>query len=150
MAWSDRDGTSTFEYVANATGYSGLRKRIYDRPNLRIEQLSVRTSRMDNVVPAETQVSFIKIDVEGGEYHVMLGGLETIKRSRPVIVFEAGPESTSCYDVTPEAMFELVVGRCGLRLSTLGRWLENLPPYSAKEFCESFEKGSDYYFIAYP
>jgi FkbM family methyltransferase len=34
-------------------------------------------------------VSFIKIDCQGADYHVLLGAKETIQRSRPVIVFES-------------------------------------------------------------
>lgn len=33
-------------------------------------------------------IGLIKIDVEGHEYNALLGGLNTIKRSRPVIIFE--------------------------------------------------------------
>lgn len=32
--------------------------------------------------------SFIKMDVQGFEYDVLLGGLETLKRSRPVMIIE--------------------------------------------------------------
>jgi len=34
-------------------------------------------------------VSFIKIDCQGADYHVLLGASETIRRSKPVIVFES-------------------------------------------------------------
>jgi FkbM family methyltransferase len=37
------------------------------------------------------RVNFIKIDVEGFEYSVLLGALQTIKRHRPVILFEYSP-----------------------------------------------------------
>jgi FkbM family methyltransferase len=33
-------------------------------------------------------VDFIKMDCEGSEYNVVLGGLETIKRNRPAIIIE--------------------------------------------------------------
>ena len=33
-------------------------------------------------------VGFIKIDIEGHELKALLGGLETLKKNRPVIVFE--------------------------------------------------------------
>lgn len=35
-----------------------------------------------------TEVDFIKIDCEGYEYNVLLGGLETIKTNRPAIILE--------------------------------------------------------------
>lgn len=37
------------------------------------------------------KIDFIKIDVEGYEYNVLLGGEKTIKQSRPKIIFEYSP-----------------------------------------------------------
>jgi FkbM family methyltransferase len=47
--------------------------------------------RLDSLVPAEAEVDFIKVDVEGAEYNALLGGLETIRRCRPIIVSEVSP-----------------------------------------------------------
>ncbi len=38
-----------------------------------------------------TKVDFIKIDVEGYEYHVLLGAKDLIQKHRPVILFEYSP-----------------------------------------------------------
>ncbi|MFI5149478.1 MAG: FkbM family methyltransferase [Bacteroidia bacterium] len=37
-----------------------------------------------------TRLDFIKIDVDGHEFEVFKGGMETIKKFRPVIIFEIG------------------------------------------------------------
>jgi FkbM family methyltransferase len=39
------------------------------------------------------RLDFIKLDLEGGEYHAMKGGVRTISRLRPFIVFEDGGAS---------------------------------------------------------
>src|SRR5438874_1502988 len=83
-AVSDRTETTTFEFVRNAPAYSGLRPRDYDFPNPQIERLKVTTDTLDNRIPRDTQVAFVKIDVEGGEYHAMLGGMAMLKRCRPI------------------------------------------------------------------
>ncbi len=80
----------------------------------------------------------------------MRGGIKTIQRSRPVIVFEAGKKSTSCYDITPEEIFDFLKNDCQLQVSIMQRWLENKPSFSRQEFCNNFNQSLDFYFIAYP
>ena len=82
-ALGDVTGTASFEYVRNAPGYSGLRPRRYDVANPDIERITVRTDTLDNVIPKGVNVAFIKINVEGGEYHAIVGGLSTIRRGTP-------------------------------------------------------------------
>jgi FkbM family methyltransferase len=149
-ALSDHTGAAAFQHVINDPAYSGLLRRIYDRPDPQIEEIVVRVDRMDNLVPPDCDVAFIKIDVEGAEYHVMRGGIATIQRCRPIIVFEAGRKSTDCYGVGPDQISALLISECGMMISTMDRWLRRLPAYSRGEFRRAYIHGSDYYFIAYP
>jgi hypothetical protein len=146
----DTRGEAEFQFVVNAPGYSGLRHRIYDRPDPRIQTIRVATSTLDAVIPADQAIAFIKIDIEGGEYHALRGAVDTIRRSHPVIVFEAGQKSTGQYGVTPQAMFSLIVDELGYRLSTMERWLRDSPPYTGEEFVKNWIDGPDFYFIATP
>jgi len=150
LALSDSCGEVEFQHVVNAPAYSGLRQRVYDRPNPKITTIVVRTDRLDNIIPSDSRVSFIKIDIEGAEYLAMRGGVETIKRSRPLIVFEAGKKGTSCYGITPDQIFSFLENECQLQVSTMERWLQGRPPFSLQEFCDNFNQALDYYFIAYP
>ncbi|MBW4025156.1 MAG: FkbM family methyltransferase [Proteobacteria bacterium] len=60
-----------------------------------IEQLFgaevVPSLRLDTLLGADAQVDLIKVDVEGAEYNALLGGEQTIRRCRPVIVSEFSP-----------------------------------------------------------
>lgn len=47
----------------------------------------IKTFRGDEIIK-EAKIDFIKIDVEGYESFVLLGLMESIKKSRPIIVFE--------------------------------------------------------------
>lgn len=149
-AVSDQPGQSEYVYVENAPAYSGLREREYDRPDPVKTILPVRVVRVDEVVPDDVAVAFIKLDIEGGEFHALKGARRTIQRSRPVVVFEASVRSTGQYGVAPEEMFELLTDEYGCHLSTMRRWLHGEPPLSADDFARNWRQGPEYYFIAYP
>jgi FkbM family methyltransferase len=149
-AVSDSSGEMEFLHVENDPAYSGLRQRVYDRDDPVIKPLTVRVVRMDEVIPDDLPVAFIKIDIEGGEFHAMCGAARIVERCRPVIVFEAGEKSTGQYGVTPEELFRLVTEKFGYRLSTMRRWLVMEPDYTLEEFCWNWQNGPDFYFIAAP
>jgi hypothetical protein len=94
-------------------------------------------------------VSLIKVDVEGGEYHALLGAERTITTHRPVIIFEASARSTGQYGVTPHD-FTTFFGRLGYRLSTMERWLASKPAFTDEEFVDNWHGGRDFYFVACP
>ena len=88
--------------------------------------------------------------IEGGEYHALLGGAETIRRSRPVIVLEAGSRSTGQYGVSADDLYRLLTHDFGYRLTTLQRHAEGISPFTAAEFSNNWDHGPDYFFLAYP
>jgi FkbM family methyltransferase len=47
--------------------------------------------RLDDIIPSDRAIDFIKMDAEGAEYNVVIGCQETITRCRPVIVSEFSP-----------------------------------------------------------
>lgn len=53
------------------------------------ESISIQLKTLDSY--SINHVDFIKIDVEGFEHHVLLGGEKTISRSHPKILFEYSP-----------------------------------------------------------
>jgi FkbM family methyltransferase len=145
-ACSNEPGSAEFVLVENAPAYSGLRQRLYDRPDAALRNIRVQVVRVDDLV--KQAVALIKVDVEGGEYHALLGAERTIAIHRPVIVFEAGARSTGQYGVTPHD-FTSFFGRLGYRLSTMERWLASKAALTGEEFVHSWHGGRDYYFIAY-
>jgi FkbM family methyltransferase len=149
LALSDKAGTSKFQHVLSNPGYSGLRRRHYDRPDEVVEETKVKTDLLDNIVPTVVPIHFIKIDVEGGEFQVLRGGKETIRRNRPVIVFEHGLGAADCYKTQPQDVYDLLYSS-GLTISTMERWLGNQMSFSRDEFVAQFYKQLNFYFIAYP
>ena len=149
-ALSDSTGTSSFQHVVTNPAYSGFLKRRYDRPNEEIEQITVKKELLDNLIPNDVRIDFIKIDVEGAELEVLRGAVKIIKTWRPVMVFEHGLGAADYYGTSPESIYDLLNEACGLRLFIMLDWIESDGKNSLnrKEFCEQFNSGNNYYFMA--
>lgn len=91
----------------------------------------------------------IKIDVEGAELHVLEGAIETIKRTKPIIIFEHGLRASDYYGANPEKIYKLI-SNCGMHISTMKNWLSNKNRFTLEEFKNQYYNRINYYFIAYP
>jgi FkbM family methyltransferase len=147
VACAEHPGSAEFVLVENAPAYSGLRRRLYDRPDVALRNIRVQVARVDDLV--HHAVSLIKVDVEGGEYHALLGAQRTVQAHRPVIIFEASARGGGEYGVAP-LDYTALFARLGYRLSTMERWLASRPAFTDTEFVDNWHAGRDYYFIALP
>lgn len=147
-ALSDRDGESEFVWFPERPALSGFRERKMTA-GYRPERIRVRTRRLDDVVPPERKIDLVKIDVEGAELQVLRGAHETLRTSRPVVLFETGPGGADEYGTQPEEVFDLLVD-AGLAVTVMEYWLAGKPPLSRDEFLARFRKGYDFFFMAYP
>jgi FkbM family methyltransferase len=146
----DQTGTTTFQHVLNAPAYSGIKMRKYDGKHVHIDQITVETGKLDDFIPDNLSVDLIKIDVEGAEFRVMKGALATLKRCKPVIIFEFGMGAADFYNANPGELFGFVTNECGMKISTLKGYLDKSTPLNSCEFEEMFRSGSEYYFIGHP
>ena len=149
-AVSDEAGERIFNHVEDAPAFSGLRKRRYERDDVLVSEIPVKVSRIDDLIDEDVPVRLIKMDIEGGEYHALLGARATLLRCKPIVIFEFGLGAADYYKVTPVMMYQFLSGDVGLRVSTMSRWLSGQPPYDLTMFADSFSIGTDFYFIAYP
>ena len=148
-ALSDQEGKSTFQMVENAPAYSGIRRRNYDDiKNPIVKEITVYTDKLDNVIPLTHKVDFIKIDIEGGEYHALLGGKELLRRDKPTIIFEFGDGASQSYGYRHEEMYKLLVEETGLSIYTLQDFINARDPLTYDEFYFYYTTGLEYYFIA--
>lgn len=83
VALSDSEGEMTLYLRKGNIGGSSLVEGIDT------EELPVRVTTLD--MQHMGKVTFMKIDVEGYEYHVLLGGKKIIETHRPTIIFEWSP-----------------------------------------------------------
>jgi FkbM family methyltransferase len=141
----DEAGDAEFTLVPDDPGYSGLRERAYPA-EYRTEKIPVRLERLDDVLPEGYAPDLIKVDVEGAELGVFRGGLQTLIRHRPAIVFEHGPGAADRYGTTPEVLHDLLVGEVGLRIFDL----DATGPLGRDAFAELFASGTRWNWVALP
>jgi FkbM family methyltransferase len=148
IALSNQKGSSSFNYVVSNPAYSGLVKRTYDRKDEKDTSITVITDLLDNVLPSGLKTDLIKIDVEGGEYLVLKGAVNTLKNDKPIVIFEHGLGASDCYGTTPLQVFELF-RECDYEITTMDGWLKGKKCFSLTEFEEQYQKAINYYFLAY-
>ena len=146
-AASDEVGTATFNYVTSNPSYSGLMKRRYDRPEEQDEQIEVKTLRLDDVLPKDRKIGFVKIDVEGAEMKVLRGAREMMQKDKPTVVFEFGKGGSDIYGTTPDDIYNYF-DECGMKIWLLNDWLKGVPALSLAQLTQHFDRNDEYYFIA--
>ena len=147
FALSDKSGQTTFNLVKNAPAYSGINKRKYAVENPEIEEIQVELKQLDEVIPAETKIDLIKIDVEGGEFDVLKGAKKILQNHHPILVFECGIGASEFYGTKPKEIFQYLTD-LNYNISTLGAFMKQSAPLTISEFENAFINNTDYYFIA--
>jgi FkbM family methyltransferase len=80
---------------------------------VRHEEVPVAVDTMDALIARTgvTRLDFIKIDVEGGELHVLHGGEHTIKEFRPALLVEIEARHTARYQYAPKDIVDWLTER---------------------------------------
>lgn len=139
------EGVTDFNLVIDSPAYSGLKIRDYKKPNPKIDKIKVNVTTLDEVI--QTSVDFIKIDVEGGEYDVLLGASKILEKDKPLILFEFGLGASDFYGTTPKEIYTFLEEK-EYQLYSLKSFLKNAPSYSFEEFEKVYELNKEYYFLA--
>jgi FkbM family methyltransferase len=97
-ALSDSEGEVSFFVDPAQSGFSSL-----DGSRDSVREIKVPMRTLDSLIDHD-DVDVIKIDVEGAELGVLLGANNLVAKSRPIIMFESGPQTVLGY--TKERMFQ--------------------------------------------
>jgi FkbM family methyltransferase len=138
FALADASAMAEFVYLPDYPEESGLKHRkVYDRKDLREEKIPVKVCRLDEALPP-LPVSFIKMDVEGGELDVLRGALRTLETSRPVVAFECGANAFLGYHERPDEIYAIFRSRGYVVYSITGVEMASLEQFRNNTFKQDF------------
>jgi FkbM family methyltransferase len=132
MALADKSGPLTFTENITRPGFSGLSSTVAATDQTR--QFAVDCNRLDNVIPADHRVDFMKIDVEGAELFVLRGATQTIGRCHPAIIFESGPSGAAKFGLTRAQLFSFLTTELGYCIYFFKDFLSNSGPLEPATF----------------
>ncbi|MFH1620268.1 MAG: FkbM family methyltransferase [bacterium] len=107
IALSDKEGVNAFYFNTKELGATSMR-------NIRElnggATVSVKSERLDDFMRENgiQRLDFIKCDVEGAELLVIRGGLETIKKYRPILFVEMLRKWAAKFDYHPNDIISLL------------------------------------------
>jgi FkbM family methyltransferase len=112
FALSDVNKVVEFSYAKGAPAFSGLKERVYPQNVVvDVDKRLVAAVRLEELIPARNRITFIKLDLEGGEYPAMKGARRILENDRPVIVFENGRQrAAETYGYTKAGFFAFFNG----------------------------------------
>ena len=92
LALGSSDGIGTLSVPGDLPALGSLGVR--DTGDGRVTRYQVKVKPLDEVLTAEElrRLSVVKVDVEGWEHDVFVGGRRTLTRSKPVVFYECGAE----------------------------------------------------------
>jgi FkbM family methyltransferase len=131
-ALGDVDKEVPFFVNTKQSGYSSLEKPSHMGT---AQVITVPLRRLDALI-SSNDIDVIKIDVEGAELGVLRGGEALIKISRPLLMFESGPQAVEEPDYAKESMWRWLQDR-DFDIVVPNRVAHNGPGLSLHGFLES-------------
>lgn len=136
IALSDTKGEQEFFLQPHRSGFSGL--RVHNSKG-KVEHLRVECQRLDDVVPQDRSINFIKIDVEGGELSALRGAPRILKDFHPPILFECTRSGLTAFDLKPEDIYEFLVKENSYSIYLIKDWLADGEPLSDNNFFQAMQ-----------
>jgi FkbM family methyltransferase len=125
LALSDHDSVDQFYVNNDSSALSALRPAEGTDVN---DAISVETRCLDDVVPDDLPIGFVKIDAIGAEPLVMKGADRLLRKHRPMVLFESSQASLGYFDLTASMIYDYLVDDLGYQLLSLHGWSVGHPP----------------------
>lgn len=149
FAIGNENKETIFNYVTSNPTYSGLKKRQYKREE-NVKEITIQVRPLDQVVLIDLPIQLIKIDVEGGEFDVLKGAVNTLARWRPYLIFEHGKGGSDVYGVQPGDVYDFLTNDLQYRICLMSDFLQNeqTKGFSKSAFTQQYEQELNCYFLA--
>lgn len=139
----DSNNELTFFQNVTRSGYSGIKRN--GKKGDVIQEIKVPCGTLDSFVPADHHVDFIKIDVEGAELAVFRGARETLRRCKPIMIFECARDGLDPSCNNPRAVWDFLNLELAYEIRLLRSFVGDGPPLSP----EQLETAMSYPFQAF-
>lgn len=107
QALSDNVNTSILKVCNDHRGLNTLGKNLLRFSEQESSDVSVQTNTIDSLF-LDTKIDLIKIDTEGSEYDIIIGGMETIQKYKPKILLEYYDENLRQCEKTLQDLNDLI------------------------------------------
>lgn len=132
IAVTDQEGEAEFFVRPSSSAYSGL--RLQGAGSEEFTTIKVTCKRLDDIVPVDRTIGFIKLDAEGGELAVLRGGEALIKRCHPIIMFTSTLSALESFQIDPKDVYDTFTNQYNYSLYTMKGWLNHEPPLTVQQF----------------
>jgi len=136
IALSDTPSEATFYHYPHKSGFNGLRHK---QKIANDKQFKVRCERLDDVVPSDRQIDFIKVDVEGGELNVFRGANNLLQRCQPYLLFECTRSGLTSFGLSPNEIFNFLTQQHSYSVFLIKDWLNGKEPLNLEKFSHAMQ-----------
>jgi len=113
--------------------YSGYSRVVPSGPQLKGE-ITVRCDCLDNIVPPNRRVHFLKIDIEGAELLALRGASSLLHRDHPAILFESVPCGAEKFGLTHDHLYRFLTNEMGYSIYLIRDFLNGGPSLDQSTF----------------
>jgi FkbM family methyltransferase len=142
VALGDQTGVADFHWNPRRSGFSSLKG---PGAGAGVSSFEVEIKRLDDLVPVDRSIGFIKVDVEGAELYVLRGAQRVLAASRPIVLFECTRSGMSHFGITAAEVFDFITKEINYHIFLLKAWLSQGPPLDLP----GFERAMTYPFQAF-
>jgi FkbM family methyltransferase len=148
-AVASEPGEAHFFRATDALACSSLRNLDNRQQGDRLKVVKVRVTTLDESIPPAQGISYIKIDVEGGELGVFQGAQRLLETARPSVCFEHNPAAAKAFGVSSADIFDFL-DSVRYDIYTLGAWLAQKSPVGRQEFVDLAHSETEADYLAIP
>jgi len=132
IALSDTPCETTFYFHPHRSGFSGFKPR--QKFGDDVKQLTVRCERLDDVVPSDKTIDFIKFDLEGAELEAFRGANNLLQRCQPHLLFECTRSGLKSFGFTSDEVFNFLTQQHSYSVFLIKDWLDGKEPLDSENF----------------